>query len=240
MTDKYEFERAERDTGFELRWRNKFSKALDGVVGEDARRKVMEGAEVLMEESSSGEVIEWTREAMSRLEELTDEGERNEIMTECACQYPKERLEHLRKKYAETGDLKLVHGMLQEQFLTTTKGFLGLDEEQLENIKNWGWGVAGVLKGNTIIATKMPYEFHKYFEAASPEEKRYRFCHFQGVRGTMMKGETFPVIYCYCGAGFYKGIWEHILQRPVRVEVLESVLQGDDVCRIAIHLPPDT
>ena len=43
--------------------------------------------------------------------------------------------------------------------------------------------------------------------------------------------------YCYCGAGFYKGLWEGILQKPVMVEILESVMKGDDVCKIAIHLP---
>ena len=43
--------------------------------------------------------------------------------------------------------------------------------------------------------------------------------------------------YCYCGAGFYKGIWETILGEQVRVEVLESVMMGGDVCKIAIHLP---
>ena len=54
----------------------------------------------------------------------------------------------------------------------------------------------------------------------------------------MLKGaETIPVIYCYCGAGFYTGIWEEILQKPVKVEVLESVLKGDDVCTFAIYLP---
>jgi len=49
--------------------------------------------------------------------------------------------------------------------------------------------------------------------------------------------ETIPPIYCYCGAGFYKGIWEEILQQPVKVEVLKSVLAGDEVCTIAVHLP---
>jgi predicted hydrocarbon binding protein len=45
------------------------------------------------------------------------------------------------------------------------------------------------------------------------------------------------VTYCYCGAGYYQAIWQEILQRPVEVEVRQSVLQGDDVCTIAIHLP---
>jgi predicted hydrocarbon binding protein len=47
-----------------------------------------------------------------------------------------------------------------------------------------------------------------------------------------------PADYCYCGAGFYKDIWEEILQQPVEVELLSSVLQGDDTCQVAIHLPP--
>ena len=37
-------------------------------------------------------------------------------------------------------------------------------------------------------------------------------------------------------AWLYKGIWEEILQQPVQVQVLESVLQGDQVCKIAVHL----
>jgi predicted hydrocarbon binding protein len=49
-------------------------------------------------------------------------------------------------------------------------------------------------------------------------------------------GEILSPTYCYCGAGFYQGIWEEIMQRPFEVEVLESVLAGGDVCRIAIHL----
>jgi len=157
----------------------------------------------------------------------------------CACQYPKERLEHMRQKYAETRDLDLVHRMLQEQFLATTKDFLDLDDRQLEDIRRRGWGVAGVREGGTIVATKMPFEFHRYFEATTPEERRYRFCHCQGVREVIRRGDIFPKIYCYCGAGFYRGIWEHILQRPVKVEVLESVLFGGDFCRIAIHLSHD-
>ena len=241
MKDKYEFERAERDPVFELRWQSKLKKALDEAVGEDIRNEVMEGAEELSPSSSDEEVIDWTRGAMGRLEALVDEEKEKEIMAACACQYPRERLEHMREKYAETGDLSLVHGMLQEQFLTATKGFLGLDEEQLEDIERRGWGVAGVRKGDTIIATKMPFQFHEYFKAEDPQERRYRYCHCPRVREIIRAGgEPVSNTYCYCGAGFYKGIWEYILQRPVRVEVLESVLGGDDLCMIAIHPSPDT
>ena len=197
----------------------------------------MEKAEKLASGMNDEEVIEWTREAINRLEALVEEEKRREVLTGCACQYHKQRLEHLREKYAETKDLDLVHRMLQEQFLSTTRAFLELDEEQLNDIKQRGWGVAGLRKGDTIIATKMPFEFHEYFKAATTEERRYRYCHCQRIREVIKTGgESISTTYCYCGAGFYKGIWEYILQRPVKVKVLKLVLQGDDICRIAIHL----
>lgn len=43
--------------------------------------------------------------------------------------------------------------------------------------------------------------------------------------------------YCCCGAGFYKAIWEEMLQKYVRVDVLETVMKGDDVCQFVIHFP---
>jgi hypothetical protein len=240
MGDKYDFERAERSPDFERRWLAKLSRGLREKAGEDVADAVMEGAEALSSDPDGREVIEWTCGALDKIDELVDETTRNEVLADCACQYPRERLEEMRKRYTETGDLDLVHGMLREQFLETARGSLGLDEGQIEDIKRRGWGVAGVRKGDRIIATKMPFRFHEFFEAETPTERRYQFCHCPRVREMIREGdERLSAIYCYCGAGFYKGIWEHILGRPVMVEVLESVLKGDDLCRIAIHLPPD-
>ena len=237
MGKKLEFERGVQGDDFEGRWLAKFDHCLNEAAGEEARRWVMENCEGLYSSSTKREVIGWTREAVRRLEEVAGEEEAGEVLTGCACQYPRERLVPLREKYAETHDLGLVHGMLQGQFLLTSREFLRLTDEQVRDIVGRGWGVAGIRKGNTIVATKMPFEFHEYWKASTPEERRFRYCHCPRVREAIRLGEEMPVTYCYCGAGFYKGIWECILQRPVRVEVAESVLKGDDACRIVIHLP---
>ena len=55
------------------------------------------------------------------------------------------------------------------------------------------------------------------------------------VRDQVGSDPALPQTYCYCGAGFYQGIWEEILGKPVRVEVLESVMTGGDVCQIAVY-----
>ena len=69
-----------------------------------------------------------------------------------------------------------------------------------------------------------------------PDKQREYYCHCPRIREMLRTGETLSAAYCYCGAGFYKKIWEEILQQPVKVEVLESLLKGDSVCKFAIHL----
>ena len=162
-------------------------------------------------------------------------------MTGCACQYPKSNLRRMREEYAQTGDLARVHHMLQEQFQAFLTDTLGLDDELIRNIGKRGWGLAGAVKGRTIVAAKIPKSGYlvDYLNEPDPEKRRQIYCHCPRVRDILKTSETISPTYCYCGAGYYKGIWEEILQRPVEVEVLESVLWGDEVCKVAVHLPSD-
>jgi hypothetical protein len=224
---------------FEQAWLAKFSSCLDEIVGEETRKKVMTGSEGLSSHSSRQEVIVWSRQAMERLDSLVDEEKRQEIMTGCACQYPESGLQAIRETYEATQDIDLVHQMLQEQFESFLKDSMGLDDSLVEEIVKRGWGSAGVKTGNTIIATKIPKSGYlvEYMQETDPDKKRQVYCHCPRIREVLKTSGTISPTYCYCGAGFYKGIWERILQRPVEVKVLESVLKGDDVCKIAIVLP---
>jgi predicted ArsR family transcriptional regulator len=224
---------------FERAWLAKFSSCLDETAGEEVREQVMEGSKALSSHSSRQEVIDWSKQAMERLDSLVDEGERRAIMTGCACQYPKSDLQEIRKRYEATGDIALAHRMLQEQFESFLRNGLQLSDELVKEIVNRGWGSAGVQKGDTIIATKIPKSGYlvEYMEETDPEKKRQLYCHCPRIRKVLETSETISPTYCYCGAGFYKGIWEEILQQPVEVEVLESVLKGDDVCKIAVSVP---
>jgi len=58
MTDKFDFDRAMCDPGFERRWLSKFSKCLDEAVGGYIRNQVMEGAEKLGSSMNDEEIIE--------------------------------------------------------------------------------------------------------------------------------------------------------------------------------------
>ena len=160
-------------------------------------------------------------------------------MTGCACQYLTSDLQSMRNAYEATHDIDQVHQMLQDHFESFLRDTLALDQSIVKAVISRGWGLAGIRQGNTIIATKIPKSENlvEYMNEENPAKKRAYYCHCPRVRDALETQETLPLTYCYCGAGFYKGIWEEILQETVKVELLTSVLRGDDVCSVRIHLP---
>jgi hypothetical protein len=228
MTSNDDFERA---------WLAKLANGLTETAGEETRRAVMAGSETLSENSSRGEVIAWTRSALQRMEARLTETQRRTVMLGCACQYPKTDLAPIKSAYAQSACLPHAHALLQDQFISFLRDTLQLDETLISYIIQRGWGAAGVLQGETIIAAKIPKSNNliAYVQESDPAKKRALYCHCPRIRAVLQTGESLPALYCYCGAGFYKGIWEEVLQRPVQVTVLESILQGGDVCRFAIE-----
>jgi predicted hydrocarbon binding protein len=149
----------------------------------------------------------------------------------------KDYLENIRNEYAKTKDLKKAHTMLQEAFEKFIREYKNLNDEQMELLRKKGWGSAGKLEGNTILSTKIPKEFHKYFQTKDAQKKKYYYCHCPRIRDLFLNNEKLiDVNYCYCSAGFTKDIWEYILQKKVRVEIIESLMKGDEVCKIAIYI----
>ena len=230
MTEKLDFERC---------WLNKFGNCVEAVGGADIRQQIMDGSQTLSDNTPRTEIIAWTKDAMQRLESLMDEDQQKRIMTGCACQYPKESLQEMRRVYAETGDIRLVHQMLLDQFKSFLQHNLDLPDEMVADILARGWGAAGILEADRIIATKIPKSgtLRQYMEETNPEKKRAFYCHCPRIRDILKSEETLLTTYCYCGAGFYQSMWEEILQQPLEVELLQSVLKGDPVCQVAIFLP---
>jgi hypothetical protein len=95
----------------------------------------------------------------------------------------------------------------------------------------------GVRAGNVVYETKIPFLTKEYLAETDPALKRYYYCHCPWAREAIRSGEEVAPIFCNCSAGFHKKPWEAALGRRIQVDVLESVLNGDDRCRFAIHLP---
>lgn len=47
---------------------------------------------------------------------------------------------------------------------------------------------------------------------------------------------TLPATYCLCSRGWVKEIFETVLEKPVDVELLDSIKRGGESCRFVVHL----
>jgi len=222
---------------FDRQWLARLSRSLKSIVGGDIERKVMAGSGEMLSEGTPEASAEWTVQTMMRLDELLTSVQKRDVMTGCACCYPQSDLEDVRQAYRNSGDIDEAIGMLRGKFVSFLRDRLGLGDDLIGQILAAGWGLAGVREDDVIIATKIPKSgsIVDYFRQTDPIRKRRFYCYCPRVRDSIGKGRRISQTYCYCGAGFYKAIWEYILDRPVDVEVLESVLGGGDVCRIAVR-----
>jgi hypothetical protein len=97
--------------------------------------------------------------------------------------------------------------------------------------------LSAVKDGDALYVTKIPYDPEKYISETDPHLKRYYACHCPFAREAIKSGSPeISTNWCYCSGGFAKHPFEVLFERTLRVELLQSVLRGDPVCRFAIHL----
>ncbi len=112
--------------------------------------------------------------------------------------------------------------------------------QALDYIQNEPEMGGGVRDGNVVYETKIPFLTPQFLAETDPVMKRYFYCHCPWSREAIRSGAAVSPIFCNCSAGFHRKPWQAALGQSVQVDVLESVLKGDDRCRFAIHLPDGT
>ena len=110
----------------------------------------------------------------------------------------------------------------------------------LEFVKNDPFIEVGVREGDQIIVRKIPHMADKYLREPDEQKKHYYYCHCPWVKEALLESQR-PVspVFCNCSAGYYKAYWEIVLDQPVEVDVVKSILSGDSICEFAVHLPRD-
>ncbi|MFX1252149.1 MAG: hypothetical protein ACFFCZ_11135 [Promethearchaeota archaeon] len=131
--------------------------------------------------------------------------------------------------------VKTLENHLQEGTLFFTQE---IDEEVISYVKQNPTIEAGIREGNQVIITKIPYMAKHFIHETNEKKKRYYYCHNPWIREALIE-EDLPIspIFCGCSAGYFKNFWEAVFDQSVRVEVLESVIRGDKICKFALHLP---
>jgi hypothetical protein len=98
----------------------------------------------------------------------------------------------------------------------------------------------GVLGGDIVLKSKIPFNPDKWLKEKDSKMRRYYACHCQLARDAILNDTAEPLgTFCYCSGGYEKLPLEVVLGVPLEVEVLESVLAGDERCRFAVKIPKE-
>jgi hypothetical protein len=194
------------------------------VLGAEAARDVMRGSGEISLESTVDERFCWVKGAMERLDGAAGAPQKYDVVSSCAHVFPSRQIEKLRRAYedarARTDDpLEAVDAVLD---------LMAADP---------CWGERPRREGRTIYSSKKPRDPARFEAAASKAEKAKAYCFCPIIRDHL--GEGMPATFCYCGSGWYRRQWEGAVGKPVRIDIVESLLKGDDRCTFAIHLPDE-
>jgi len=170
------------------------------------RNRVMEGSEQISPSTSKSKIAKWVKEAMDKLDTLVDEKTRFQIMENCGYNCSVVNKRVIEKAKARRNKYKSINEFLEAEQRNPMTG------TRLER------------NGNFLYQFYMPQLYTRPMR-----------CYCSLLRG-LPADEKVSLTYCHCSKGFVKKFWEGVLERPVKVELIESVVSGAPECKFAIHL----
>ncbi|MFB3888357.1 MAG: DUF6144 family protein [Candidatus Bathyarchaeia archaeon] len=178
---------------------------VEQVAGKAVAAKVMAGSEQITEKTDKAKVAQWVKGAMERLDAAVDEKARVQIMQNCGYNCAKKNSKVIERAVMRRQKFPNVEAFLEAELKKPMKG------TRLER-------QGGVL-----------YQF--YTPRAFTRPMR---CYCGLLRG-LSEGETVSKTFCNCSRGFVEKFWEAVLQKPVKVDVLQSAVSGASECKFAIR-----
>ncbi len=206
-------------------WTDLLATNMEQVLGKKISQEAMEGIDEPTLETSHDGRVQWIKTVLERLEEITDEDQKYDIISRCAHVFPEEIIQRLRDNYEKTKSQTNDPLKAVDEVLTTIK------KDQLWFPKPYRFR-----QGKIIYSERCPGSPKEYEEATTEAEKRKAHCYCTVIRNYLEEG-IIPHSFCNCSAGWERQIWEGILKKPVKVDVVKSIVKGDNTCLFAIHIP---
>ncbi len=198
-------------------WDSRLEKNLNRVLDDKEKsNSIMKHREMFSIETSKEEKTLWIKSVIAKLDKETDNYQKYDILSSCAHKFSQKRIDKLRDIYEKTENVDAVIEEMHKDYL---------------------WYENPTREGGVIYTTKIPVNLEGYKNAKTLEEKKRNYCHCSLVRDYWDEGIS-PT-FCNCSAGWYRQIWEGIFKKPVRIEILKTLLRGDETCEFAIHIPLD-
>ena len=179
---------------------------VDKLAGKTVAAEVMDGSEQITEKTDKRETAEWVKKSMEKLDATVDEKTRMQIMQNCAYNCAKKHTEVIERAVARRKKYAGVNEFLAAEQQKPTKGTRLARE------------------GNILYQFYTPQAFTRPMQ-----------CYCSLLRG-LPNDVSVSKTYCNCARGFVEKYWEAVLEKPAKVDLLQSVVSGGSECKFAIHL----
>ena len=227
-----------------------FSKRLIEEYGEEFRNEIFEGTDIPPLGLEPKEKPEYTKILINRFVEKEEENSCIEFLAKGLRDPYTEWRKPDRERFIKSKNIdefleqkreRFIAGLEKHRDVGTLYFTQEINDEVVEYAKNTPTLEAGIRKGNTLVVTKIPYETINYLNTDDEKMKAYYYCHCPWARETIKDGtsDEIPTVFCNCSGGYYKNYWEIVLDQPVKVDTVKTVLEGDSVCEFIVYLPEE-
>ncbi|MCK5129592.1 MAG: hypothetical protein KAQ68_07060 [Clostridiales bacterium] len=193
-----------------------------------------------------GEIPKFTQKLMERIEKSVAPPVYEKFLAGNNHSIPKEAMEKEKLLYEESETLDEYLKGRHERNVAELQSYCDnnivwyeqqISQQVVDYVQSNQEILSAVKKDNKLYVTKIPYDAEKYLNESDSVKKRYYACHCPFARESILKNNMdVSANWCYCSAGFAKFPFEVILDRELKIKLLESPLKGDDICRFEISL----
>jgi len=177
---------------------------VNRVSGKETCKKVMEGKDQLKTGSSKEKIAIFVKNVMEKLDKYVNPDDRLKIMESCG-----RNCAIINKNVIERAKKRRNNHKTIDEFL---------EAEQKKPMP----GTRLERKDNNLFQYYTPKVFTRPMR-----------CYCSLLRG-LPESEKISKTYCHCSKAFVKKFWEEVLEKPVKVELLQSVVTGDSECKFSI------
>ena len=181
---------------------------IEQYAGEEVLAEVFKDSEKAAASTNPVDNALWMKEAIDRLDALTDKETRGRIMSACG-----RHCNEVFRKETEEAKARRLKYENEEEFL----------KDELNPPP--GTGVRFERDGDIIYNYYTPRKYGNGMRC---------YCY---LIGALPEGVTASPTFCQCSRAWQERYWEGALGRPVRVDLRETAISsGTDECKFIVHL----
>lgn len=184
-------------------------RTVGALAGEDVSKLFLKGSEKIAKApagSNAQSLSLWLKEAVARLDASVDEPTRVRIMETCGT------------LCAQINKRAIDGFVRRRQKYPSTDKYLAAEQKK-------------PARGTRLERTGNVVHFYYTPDTFRPGLRCYCSL-WRGLPPNAKVSQT----YCHCSKAFVAKLWQAIVERPVKVELLQSCISGAKECKFAIHL----